>query len=199
MKTFLLRGCLIGLMASYALSASARIATEWIYHAASDVDPATEMVPGEDHPFLVSGGSSTIHDDQAVTIYLLTPQNFAGDMEEQLYIRWWDGYMAHWVMGVWVKNIDVGGAAAAFRGEPAEDAAPVMLDLWRAEIPAWVTQPGINYYAIQLKGYLNGQIEVRYLLRESGGDFCGANALGQVWSVSEDFEGQDWRITITGE
>lgn len=186
--------------------ALAQINTDWLYHAAPNADPALELVPGESHPFLVRGPSPTIPDAQPITLYLLTRQNFAGDAEEQIYLRWWDGYMAHWIMGSWVKNIRLGddpnvdpSIAPRFHGLPSQDQPPVTLDLWRVDIPAWVTQPGQNYYAIQAKAWHNGHTDMRYLLSRAGGDFSGSNALGQVWSASDDFEGQDWKMNVAGD
>ena len=182
-----------------ATCAWAQIDTEWLYHAAPDADPAQELVPGETFPFLDRGPSADVDDNQPITLYLLTRQNFAGDAEEQVYLRWWDGYMSHWIMGSWVKNIRVSPDDLRFRGCPADGASPVFLDLWRIEIPAWITQPGHNYYAIQAKAWRDGHADMRYLLARPGGDFGGTNPLGQAWSASEDFEGQDWLVNVTGE
>ena len=57
-------------------------------------------------------------------------------------------------------------------------------------------KPGDNFYAIQLKGYREGRSEERYLLSRPGGDFSRTNRLGQVWSASEEFDGQDWKINV---
>ena len=104
--------------------------------------------------------------------------------------------MSHWIMGTWVKNIELDAARRETRlhDQPAEGTATV--DLWKIDIPAWITQPGENFYAIQLKGYADGASEERYLLRKPGGDFSRTNNLGQIWSASEEFDGQDWMINI---
>jgi hypothetical protein len=171
------------------------IQTEWAYHGVGSVSRLTEQVPGEGMHFL-SNGTDQIHDADTVTLYVLTAHNFAGDMDEQIYVRWWDGTMSHWIMGSWVKNVtlDAASPATGLRGLPAEGTA--VLDLWRIEIPSWITQPGENFYAIQLKGYSQDASEERYLLSKPGGDFTQTNNLGQVWSASEEFGGQDWMVNI---
>ena len=115
-------------------------------------------------------------------------------MDEQIHVRWWDGARPHWIMGGWVSNI-VLNTNNRFRDLPAE--GEVKLDLWKIDIPPWITQPGDNFYAIQLKGCLQDQVEERFLLNRAGGDFTQTNNLGQIWSASEEFDGQDWTITIT--
>ena len=104
--------------------------------------------------------------------------------------------MAHWVMGTWVKNIRL-SPSLQLRGKPAAGEGEVMLDLWRVDVPSWITQPGENFYAIQLKGCRGDVSEERYLLRRAGGDFSRTNPLGQAWSSSEEFDGQDWSVVIT--
>ena len=117
-------------------------------------------------------------------------------MDEQIYVRWWDGTMSHWVMGTWVKNVilDAAQSDARFHDLPTEGIAP--LDLWKIEIPPWITQPGENFYAIQLKGFAQNTSDERYLLSKPGGDFSRTNNFGQVWSASEEFDGQDWVIHV---
>ena len=124
---------------------------------------------------------------------VMTDHQFAGDLDEQIFVRWWDGYMAHWVMGSWVENLHL-SPSNSIRGFPAD--GEVMVDLWKIDIPSWITQPGENFYAIQLKGCRGDHSEERYLLRRAGGDFSRRNALGQAWSSSEEFDGQDWSVTI---
>ncbi len=176
-------------------AAATEIQADWAYHAIGGGSRTTERVPGEDLQFLANG-TDQIDDGDTVTLYLLTARDFAGDMEEQVYVRWWDGYMSHWIMGGWVKNVtlDASRPETTFHGLPVE--GTVVLDLWKIEIPAWITQAGENFYAIQLKGYANGVSEERYLLSRSGGDFSQTNNFGQVWSASEEFDGQDWKINI---
>jgi hypothetical protein len=175
-------------------SAAQDIRTAWAYHAAEGTVPAVETVPGEAFAFLANG-TAEIPQDKTVTLYVVTDHQFAGDLDEQIFVRWWDGYMAHWVMGTWVKNIWL-SPSQPLRGLPADEAGRTMVDLWKVDIPSWVTQPGENYYAIQLKGCRGGMSEERYLLRRGAGDFSRRNALGQVWSSSEEFDGQDWSVTI---
>jgi hypothetical protein len=127
---------------------------------------------------------------------LLTGADFAGELDEQVFVRWWDGTMSHWIMGSWVKHVtlDASRPETAFHGQPTE--GTVTLDLWKIEIPPLVTQPGENFYAIQIKGYSQDSADERYLLSRPGGDFSRTNRLGQIWSSSEEFDGQDWMVNI---
>lgn len=178
-----------------AWAAQADIRTDWAYHAVGNGSRTTERVPGEHFAFLANG-TEQIPDGDTVTLHVLTAKDFAGDMEEQVFVRWWDGYMSHWIMGLWVKNValDAAQPETRFRGLPENGA--VDLDLWRIEIPASITQPGDNFYAIQLKGYAPDGSDERFLLRQPGGDFCHSNNCRQVWSASEEFDGQDWSVEI---
>ena len=178
-----------------APSSRAEIQSDWAYHSSGDEARTVEPVPGETFSFLANG-SAAIPDGETITIYLLTANDFAGEWEEQVFVRWWDGAMSHWIMGHWVKNIELDAARpeARLHDQPAE--GTVTVDLWKIDIPAWITQPGENFYAIQLKGYAEGASEERYLLRKPGGDFSRTNNLGQIWSASEEFDGHDWMIII---
>ena len=178
--------------AAVAGAAAQDIRTAWAYHSAEGVAPEAEIVPGETFAFLANGTTS-IPQDRTVTLYVLTDHEFAGDLDEQIFVRWWDGYMAHWVMGTWVENVYL-SPSNPLRGLPTD--GNVMLDLWKIDIPSWITQPGENFYAIQLKGCRGDHSEERYLLRRAGGDFSRLNPLGQAWSSSEEFDGQDWSVTI---
>jgi hypothetical protein len=178
-----------------AQTSHADIQTDWAYHAVGSGSRMSEQVPGEDFKFLANG-TDQVGDADTITLFLLTAHDFAGEMEEQIYVRWWDGAMSHWIMGNWVKPVILDSARpeGRFRGLPAE--GTITLDLWKIEIPAAITQPGQNFYAIQLKGYAQGSSEERYLLNKAGGDFSQINNFGQVWSASEEFDGQDWMINI---
>ena len=169
--------------------------TDWAYHSIGDGTRLSDRIPGMETAFL-GNGTDQIADSETVELFLLTDRDFAGDMDEQIYVRWWDGAMAHWIMGVWVKNVvlDASSPETRFRDLPAD--GKVLLDLWKLEIPPWITQPGDNFYAIQLKGYREGRSEERYLLSRPGGDFSRTNRFGQVWSASEEFDGQDWKINV---
>lgn len=171
------------------------IQTDWTFHAAGNKTRLTEQVPGETTPFFAHG-TEPVMDSETVTLYLLTAHDFAGSMDEQVYVRWWDGTMAHWIMGGWVKSItlDASRPETRFRDQPTEGS--VQLDLWKIDIPPWITQPGQNFYAIQLKGYSKEITEERYLLNRPGGDFSRTNNLGQIWSSSEEFDGQDWMVDV---
>ena len=185
----------LSVLLSVATSALADIRTDWAYHGIGSGSRWSEAVPGEDFKFLANG-TDQVSDADTVTLYLLTADDFAGEMDEQVYVRWWDGAMSHWIMGTWVKNIELDAARpeTKLHDQPAE--GTVAVDLWKIDIPAWITQPGENFYAIQLKGYVDGASEERYLLRKPGGDFSRTNNLGQIWSASEEFDGQDWMINI---
>ena len=178
-----------------AATAQADIQTDWAYHADGSGNRTSEQVPGDHFAFLANG-TDQVGDGDTVTLHVLTARNFAGDMDEQIYVRWWDGYMSHWIMGTWVKGItlEAGRPGMTLRGLPKEGTVDV--DLWKIEIPPWITQPGENFYAIQLKGCTPDTSEERYLLSRPGGDFSRTNNLGQIWSASEEFDGQDWKVDI---
>ncbi len=182
----------VALLAAVVLTASAgEIRTDWLYHAGAGLDPASLPVPGTTSTFLVppSGPSGS------AAVYVLTPTQFADDASEQVFVRWWDGRMAHWIMGVWMRNLTAADlpADAPYARNLPDDA---VLDLWKVEIPSWIPQPGENYYAVQLKATSAGGSSERYLLASGGGDFSHTNALGQIWSASEEFDGQDWPVHI---
>ena len=178
-----------------AVAARADLQTDGAYHAIGSGDRATERVPGESFTFL-GNGTDQVPDNDTVALHVLTARNFAGDMDEQIYVRWWDGYMSHWIMGIWVKKIPLDAARpeSTFRGAPDKGTAEI--DLWKIDVPAWITQPGENFYAIQLKACAPDTAEERYLLSRPGGDFSQTNNLGQIWSASEEFDGQDWKVNI---
>jgi hypothetical protein len=187
-----LYSALLPLVFLFATSALADIQTEWAYHAVGSESRMTELFPGENFKFLANGADQ-VGDQDTITLFLLTAHEFAGELEEQIFVRWWNGTMSHWVMGHWVKTLTL-EPGQGFRGLPTE--GTVALDLWKIEIPAEITQPGENFYAIQLKGYAPGSSDERYLLSKPGGDFSRRNNFGQVWSASEEFDGQDWMINI---
>jgi hypothetical protein len=186
---------LLLLALSAAQPSLADIQTDWAYHAIGSGNRMSERVPGEDFNFLANG-SDQVGDAETVTLYLLAAHEFAGDMDEQIYVRWWDGTMSHWIIGSWIKDItlDASRPETCFHGLPAE--GTMVLGLWKVEIPPEVTQPGENFYAIQMKGYSKDATEERYLLRVSGGDFSQSNNFGQIWSASEEFDGQDWKVNV---
>ena len=173
----------------------AAIQTDWAYHSAGDQVRVLESVPGETVPFLANG-STEIPSADTVTLYVLTARNFAGNLDEQVFVRWWDGAMAHWIMGAWLKNITLSGDSDSTRFRQLPASGSVQLDLWKVDIPPWITQPGQNFYAVQLKGLLGEVSEERYLVWKSDGGFSRTNHLGQIWSASEEIHGQDWPVTI---
>lgn len=176
----------------------AQLDLDWAYHDDDDGidDRVGEKVPGETFTFL-GNGSTVIGDNEPVVIYVLTANQFAYDLDEQVFVRWWDGQQEHWIMGGWVKNIYVGEKQPGGRFHDQPSQGEVMLDLWKVEVPAEATRPGENYYVIQLKGWSEeeGAIE-RYLLREAGASEASHNGLNQAWSSAADFSGRDWSVTI---
>lgn len=175
-----------------AMGIHAEIEMEGAYHAATPDLRHAEHIPGETFTF-IEAGSKPIHAADTIVLYVLTAQDFAAEKYEQIFVRWWNGHTTHWIMGSWIKNIHL-DAAHPFRGWP--NGRNATLDLWKVEIPSLATEPGINYYAIQLKGYLGDETAERYLLAKPGGDFGHVNTLGQPWSASEEFDGRDWPIEI---
>lgn len=186
---------LLALLTSSPLVAG-EIQTDWAYHGIGNGSRLTEPVPGTPSTFLANGTDQIANDD-TVVLHLLTAHEFAGDMDEQIYVRWWDGAMSHWIMGSWIQAIPLAAAQPETRFRDLPNADSVTVDLWKVEIPPWITQPGDNFYAIQLKGFAQGKSEERYLLARPGGDFSRTNNLGQVWSASEEFDGQDWKISVS--
>lgn len=181
-----------------ACSASAQVNMDWAYHDdADDVDDRTiEKLPGEEFTFL-SPADAAIPDDAPVVLYVLTANNFAGDLDEQVFVRWWNGESEHWVMAQWIKNIKLsplGLTAQTFHGLPLSGEA--MLDVWRVEIGADITRPGDNYYVIQAKGWKEGETREAYLLRNAVPEKSRENALGQQWIGSPDYAGHDWSVRI---
>ncbi|MFH0880193.1 MAG: hypothetical protein V2A34_10815 [Lentisphaerota bacterium] len=190
------------LLVSFLLSAgsvfSSDLNMDWVYHDDGDGtdDRTTENVPGEGFAFL-GNGTVNISDSEPVTLYVITGNQFAGDAEEQVFIRWWNGEKENWIMGEWVKNIYLGPGdteTGRFHGKPEDGSA--MLDLWKFTVPAEVTMPGENYYIIQLKGLKDDQASTAYLLRDSVGEFSKENNVGQQWTTSEEYQGHDWSVTI---
>lgn len=182
-----------------ALSASAaELTTDWAYHDNNDGTDhrTTESVPGDSYTF-VGNGTTTMGNDDPVTLYILTANNFAGDLEEQVFVRWWNGEAENWVMGSWEKNVPLGKSGDAdngvFHGLPSDGG--VTLDLWKVLIPPEMTRPGDNFYVIQLKGWQEGaEASQAYLIRDSA-EGSGNNNLGQSWT-SGDYFGHDWSVTI---
>lgn len=181
------------LVAASLPAAAQTIRVDWAFHAAEGAAPDTLGVPGIPGTFLEVPAAR--HDP--VVVNVLTDHDFGGSWKEQVGVRWWDGRMAHWITGNWIKNVtrddlpDGAGWGAALPDG-------TVFDLWRVEIPSWIPQPGDNYYAVQLKAVGPAETAERYLLARPGGDFSRTNALGQIWSSSEEFDGQDWCVTIPG-
>lgn len=182
------------------------VSVEWAYHAADDVTEGDvrgiEEVPGETFTF-IDGTSTQVDKGSGVTLYLLTSNQYAGSDEEQVYLRWWNGFQEHWLDGKWIKNVTLGtnlhATAASFRGMPTAHAETVFLDLWRFKVPQDLVNYGDHYYCFQLKSWSerNGHHEKFLIRRGVTAEFGGTNRLGQVWTGNPaEFFGNDWRLTI---
>jgi hypothetical protein len=128
----------------------------------------------------------------------MTANQFAGDADEQVFVRWWNGDREHWIIAEWFANatLDISGEnAGIFRGKP--DFGSVMVDIWKIWIPADYTRPGDNYYVIQLKAWSPQGASEYYLLRDSGVEGAKVNNLGQAWTENANYAGHDWKVVIT--
>lgn len=171
----------------------------YAYHDDADGtdDRATENIPGETYAF-IGNASTSIRDDDTVTLYAITANQFAGDAEEQILVRWWNGEEEHWIMGTWEKNLFLGAgenAKGPFHNCPPD--GEVMVDLWKFEIGPGITRPGENYYVIQLKGWSEEGATEYYLLRDGGADGAGENNVGQAWTPEPNYFEHDWSVQIT--
>lgn len=186
----------MGLVLIIASVCRAELNMDWAYHNGTAADRAKEFVPGQGFTFL-GNAKDSIPDSEPVVIYVTTANQFAGDADEQIYLRWWNGKKEEWFMGTWVTNIHLGSGetdSGRFHGQPVDKSA--MLDVWKFEIGADVTLPGDNFYVIQLKGWKEGVGPTQsYLLKDASTNSV-VNNLGQIWTLGEYF-GHDWSITIT--
>ena len=189
---------LAGLSLLCAPICGAELNMDWAYHNAAGSDRAQEFVPGQGFPFL-GNSKVSIPDAEPVTLYVTTANQFAGDADEQVLVRWWNGKEEKWIMGSWVTNVWLGSGdndAGRFHGQPMDQS--VMLDVWKFEIGADVTLPGENFYVIQLKGWKEGSPpQQAYLLKNPSAD-SKVNNLGQTWTAGDYFQ-HDWSVTIQGE
>lgn len=170
---------------------------DWAYHEADGQTlRTTEKVPGLDVTFL-ENGSEEIRKGERIVLYLCTANQFAGDADEQIFVRWWNGTSEHWIAGEWVTNVmlDVSGEhAGTFRGKP--DFGSVLIDVWRIVIPPHIVRLGDNYYVIQLKAWSPYGVIEGYLLRDSGAEGARTNNLGQAYTEQPNYAGHDWLIKI---
>jgi hypothetical protein len=177
------------------MTSGGELHSQWAYHDDADSidDRTTEKVPGENLAF-IGNGTAFISSEEPVILHVLTDRNFAGDREEQVFARWWNGEEEHWVMGRWKKNILLGGLDT-FHGKPLD--GDVTLDLWEIRVEPDMTRPGENYYVIQLKGWAeNAEADEIYLLHNPGSAGATANELNQAWTAG-DYYGRDWSVTIS--
>jgi hypothetical protein len=189
---------LAGLFLLCASICGAELNMDWAYHNAAGADRTQELVPGQGVSFL-GHSEVSIPDAEPVTLYVTTANQFAGDADEQVFVRWWNGKEEKWITGNWVTNVWLGSGendAGRFHGQPMDQS--VMLDVWEFEIGADVTLPGENFYVVQLKGWKEGSEPAQaYLLKDAGAD-SKVNNLGQVWTAGDYFQ-HDWSVTIQGE
>ena len=195
MRRTLIRGGTLALLAG-SLAAGA-MELDWAYHSARDQDTRTsETVPGHDLKFVLNG-TTEIPDGDGITLYILTANQFAGDAEEQVFVRWWNGQEEHWIAGEWVANLHLGSAGegvGVFRGQPEFGTA--MVDLWKVDIRPEITRPGENYYVIQLKAWSDRGVIEHYLIRDARADTANVNNMGQAWTAGADYTGHDWSLRI---
>ncbi|MFH0953833.1 MAG: hypothetical protein V1873_05855 [Verrucomicrobiota bacterium] len=172
---------------------------DWAYHDDNDGvdDRATENVPGQGVMFL-GNAKLEIPDAEPVTLYVLTVNQFAGEAEEQVLVRWWNGTEEKWIMGGWLTNVWLGAGendSGRFHGLPNDQS--VMLDVWKVDVGSEVTMPGTNYYVIQLKGWAQDAAKESYLTRDSMGENGKVNNVNQSWTPAADYFNHDWSVTIT--
>ena len=176
----------------------AELNLDWAYHNVATSDRTQEFVPGQGFSFL-GNSKVSIPDAEPVTLYVTTANQFAGDADEQVFVRWWNGKEEKWIMGNWVTNVWLGSGendAGRFHGVPMDQS--VMLDVWKFEIGADATLPGENFYVVQLKGWAEGGEPAQaYLIKDAGTD-SKVNNLGQIWTPGDYFQ-HDWSVTIQGE
>lgn len=187
----------IALVASCVGATAADVNMDWAYHDDNDGtdDRFSEAVPGQAYMF-VGNAKKEISTSEPITLYVLTGNQFAGDAEEQVFVRWWNGMQENWVAGSWETNVRLGPGemdAGRFHGLPAEGDA--LLDIWKIVIPAEMTEVGENFYVIQIKGWSDAGASEKFLLRDTaeGGS---NNNVGQAWTAGSYFE-HDWSVTIT--
>lgn len=190
------------LMAAVALAAgrlmAASVNVDFAYHDDGDGtdDRATEKAPGTSLAFL-GNGKTAIPDGEPVIIHVMTAQQFAGDADEQVFVRWWNGQEEQWIMGSWVTNIVLRASEKTeetFHGQPYD--GEVTVDLWKIEVGAELTMPGENFYVIQLKAWTDAGSSEAYLTRDMGESSSGENNVNQDWTTGPYFN-HDWSVNIT--
>ena len=68
---------------------SAQLNMDWAYHNAAGMDRAQEFVPGQGFAFL-ENSTVPIPDAAPVILYVTTANQFAGDLDEQIFVGWWN-------------------------------------------------------------------------------------------------------------
>ena len=190
---WMISACLVCLC--WATATPGAVDTDWAYHDGADGqdDRTTEKVAGESFSF-VDPPTVQVPSGNSVALYVLTANQFAGEAEEEVWVRLWNGSEIHWVKGSWVKNILLGegtGMVGKFHDQPDEGTR--MVDLWKVVLAAEAILPGDNHYLVQLK---SGD-RASYLLREPDVEMGGRNNLGQAWSNDEAaFFGRDWKLEV---
>lgn len=169
---------------------------DWIYHDDADGsdDRATVLLSGND----VYGLNQTeVLDNDDIAIRILTSTGLS-DMGGQMWVHWWNGSQEHWVWGF--PEQDVVLETGAFNGMPSTGS--VTVKQWRCIISSGLTEPGANYYAIQVKVGSTlplGDVvfDEDWLLRDATGtQSATTNNLGQSLSEIAEYIGHDWTLTV---
>lgn len=169
---------------------------EWVYHDDADDldDRVTIWVPASGTYAL---NHTEVVDSDDVSIRMLTStqlQNLGG----QMWVHWWNGSVEHWVRGYPEQQLVL--QPGDLNGLPLAESVPVVQ--WKCDIGSALTEPGLNYYAIQIKVGstlpLGGEVfDEDWLLREvAGTQEAVTNLLGQAMSEIPDFVGHDWPVIV---
>lgn len=169
---------------------------DWVYHDDDDgLDDRTTIWIADAGTYAL--WQTEVVDSDDVSIRMLTSTEF-GNIGGQMWVRWWDGSQEHWVRGfpegeVILEPGDLNGLPVI---------GSVTVTQWKCDIAASVTQPGANYYAIQVKVGSTlplGQVvfDEDWLLRDAAGTAQGTtNDVGQAMSEIAEFVGHDWSVTV---
>lgn len=174
--------------------AQAFIYTDWAYH--NDGREMAELIPGRSD-FFRPEQNKTVSKEQPVQLFLLTPYDYAGEKEEKIRLRWWNGEKEHWLDAEWVDNVVLSAQAdpvQTFHGQPERD--DMLLDVWKVTVPASMIHAGSNYYVFQMigtdpKGLRNEAVILSRLPGDAPGE---CNILGQYLIRNGSFFGKDWVI-----
>ena len=169
---------------------------DWIYHDDADGsdDRATDLLSGND---VYALNQTEVLDDDDIAIRILTSKDLA-DVGGQMWVHWWNGSQEHWVWGF--PEQDVVLESGAVNGIPSTGS--VTVKQWRCTISSGLTEPGANYYAIQVKvgstlPLGDTVFDEDWLLRDvTGTERAITNNLGQSMSEIAEFTGHDWPVSV---